>query len=64
MNANSGSDPGSAHLISRQWQRSTEIQQTLLETMHEMARSNKGSRVRSSEGEALEGWIGQGSDKE
>ena len=31
------------HLISRQWQRLTEIQQMQLETMHEMARSGKGS---------------------
>ncbi len=31
------------HLISRQWQRLTEIQQMQLETMHEMARSSKGS---------------------
>ena len=31
------------HLISRQWQRLTEIQQMQLETMHEMTRSGKGS---------------------
>jgi uncharacterized membrane protein len=31
------------HLISRQWQRLTEIQQMQLETMHEMSRGNKGS---------------------
>jgi uncharacterized membrane protein len=31
------------HLISRQWQRLTEIQQMQLETMHEMARSSKGT---------------------
>ena len=31
------------HLISRQWHRLTEIQQMQLETMHEMARSGKGS---------------------
>ena len=31
------------HLISRQWQRLTEIQQMQLETMHEMSRSHKGS---------------------
>src|SRR5713226_2225772 len=31
------------HLISRQWQRLTEIQQMQLETMHEMARGGKGS---------------------
>ena len=30
------------HLISRQWQRLTEIQQMQLETMHEMIRSGKG----------------------
>jgi uncharacterized membrane protein len=30
------------HLISRQWQRLTEIQQMQLETMHEMTRSGKG----------------------
>jgi uncharacterized membrane protein len=31
------------HLISRQWQRLTEIQQMQLETMHEMTRSGKGA---------------------
>jgi uncharacterized membrane protein len=31
------------HLISRQWQRLTEIQQMQLETMHEMTRGAKGS---------------------